>query len=681
MPSQQIIVFDFETYWSKDYTLSRIPPVLYVRDERFYAQCLGVSVNFQKPVVYEHDEIPDVLAGFPEDALLIGHNSAGFDNLILSEVYNYHPRRMTDTMHLMRWTGVSRLINESLSSMTHWFNTGEKRAGTVISLGKRTASDFTPDEWEDFKRYCSEDVEQTAACAKIMLKYITPEALAFSSMACEMATDPVFEIAPHILKIYLEGLDHAEQVAMQDLKRICHLPADISDEELKKHIRSKAKFSQLLTDLGVDVPVKFSPKQTEQARKKLEKRLEAAPQASKDTFAAQLADPDNYAVYTPALSKTDQEFLDLLEYPDPRVRTLVQIRLEHNSSIARSRATNLLALAGKPLPVMLKAFYAHTGRFGAGASEGKSDGTQIQNLPKHNKSMAPLRKAIRAPNGWKVVACDSSQIEARCLAYLAGQEDVIEQFRRGADIYAEFATKLNPSYTAAEIHTGAKQGDAELKNLRQIAKKLILGCGFGTGARKVAEVLWREKTRLDEDRDTHDAIAASYLKLYRAANDKIVAFWRSCQNMLEQLYYFHSGVLTPQVSYGIDKIAGRVECPTVTLTGPKYHMRYPNLQFADGQFTYDRVRLGATRIFGSALTENITQSFAFMILLHQAVQLRRCGIPVAANIHDSFSAVVPAKYADRVAEIMLREMRKAPPWCSDIPLEAEVEIGEDFSIC
>ena len=165
---------------------------------------------------------------------------------------------------------------------------------------------------------------------------------------------------------------------------------------------------------------------------------------------------------------------------DERVALLVRTRLENNSSIQRSRAETFHALAksGRPMPVMLNAFKAHTSRYTAGNSEGSSDKLNLQNLSKRDPSQLTLRKAVQAPEGMALVACDSSQIEARILAYVANETELVDAFRRGADPYADLAEKIF-QIPSEKIHKGAKSGDKKLKAYRNVGKTGILSCLAG----------------------------------------------------------------------------------------------------------------------------------------------------------------------------------------------------------
>jgi len=79
------------------------------------------------------------------------------------------------------------------------------------------------------------------------------------------------------------------------------------------------------------------------------------------------------------------------------------------------------------IPIPLMYYGAHTGRWSG------TDKVNFQNLPSRDKKKKTLKNAICPPDGYMVINCDSSQIEARILAWLAGQDDVVKQFaqRRG----------------------------------------------------------------------------------------------------------------------------------------------------------------------------------------------------------------------------------------------------------
>ena len=474
--NMRLVALDFESFFStKDgYTLTKMGPISYIRDSRFSAQLMSYIVTDASTMTYdrvrvaEHDNIPAVLAALKLDApdvVTVAHNGNGFDFLILSEIYHVVPRIAIDTMCMERWTGVSRIQNESLKSMAKFFQCGEKVEGTVISDGRNWPEDFTPDERTAFIQYCRNDTEQCFLSFKAMLPFMTADALLFSSITAKMACNPVLRLDDDMLTAYLNELSDKVTKARNDINKMFMFK---SDEDFLKAIRSSASFVKMLELLGRKPPMKYSVAKSETKRKKLE--AEGKTNLSEE----------DYAVYTPALAKSDLDFVAMASDADERVALLVRTRLENNSSIQRSRAETFHALAksGRPMPVMLNAFRAHTSRYTAGNSEGSSDKLNLQNLSKRDPSQLTLRKAVQAPEGMALVACDSSQIEARILAYVANETELVDAFRRGADPYADLAEKIF-QIPSEKIHKGAKSGDKKLKAYRNVGKTGILSCLAG----------------------------------------------------------------------------------------------------------------------------------------------------------------------------------------------------------
>lgn len=695
-----IYTLDFETFWdSKRYSLSRMGPIEYVRDERFEPQLVSIvrglptDADF-KAMVFQSPQMEQALAKICADGnVLVGHNLAGFDALVLSEHFNLRPKVMWDTIAMANWTGVSRLVGRSHAALTKFFGTGEKKQGTVVSDGKHWPKDFTPDEQAFFARYCSDDARQCALNAGRMLPYMTDDALRFMSITARMATEPVFELDMGMIAEYIQDMDDAVARARRELLGIFKYP---DEESFLKAIRSPTRFAVMLRHLGVAAPMKVSESKTRTLRARFDVALASAIEhgdAKAEANIRHLIETE-LPVKTHAFSKQDLDFLALREHPDLRVQALVNARLELNSSVNRSRAERFLVFAGhnKPVPITLSAFNAHTGRYTAGAADASesSDRLQFQNLSKRDPAKAVLRKAIHAPAGHAVVACDSSQVEARCLAWVAGETELVEQFRQGRDPYAELAAKIFNG-DAQAIHDGAKHGDKEAKRQRNIAKVLILSCGYGTSHTKFADTLLRQGTMLGADVDEHRVLATQAHATYRANNPNIVAFWRVCQ---EVILYMAEG---RTVTFGGPNrdlfVAGPMEICSTGVVVPSikmpngFIMRYPNLrqEVVDGkiQFVYDRPKgknMIPTRIYGASCTENCIQSFAFQILVWQACRMDEAGISIKCNIHDSFATVVPTEQAESTAQKMLAIMKTTPPWAEGLPIDAEVETGTDFSV-
>lgn len=685
----RIVALDFESFFDtkNGYTLTKIGPISYIRDSRFSAQLMSYIVTDASTMTYdrvrvaEHANIPAVLAALKLDApdvVTVAHNGNGFDFLILSEIYHVVPRIAIDTMCMERWTGVSRIQNESLKSMAKFFQCGEKVEGTVISDGRNWPEDFTPDERTAFIQYCRNDTEQCFLSFKAMLPFVTADALLFSSITAKMACNPVLRLDDDMLTAYLNELSDKVTKARNDINKMFMFK---SDEDFLKAIRSSTSFVKMLELLGRKPPMKYSVAKSETKRKKLE--AEGKTNLSEE----------DYAVYTPALAKSDLDFVAMASDADERVALLVRTRLENNSSIQRSRAETFHALAksGRPMPVMLNAFKAHTSRYTAGNSEGSSDKLNLQNLSKRDPSQLTLRKAVQAPEGMALVACDSSQIEARILAYVANETELVDAFRRGADPYADLAEKIF-QIPSEKIHKGAKSGDKKLKAYRNVGKVGILSAGYGVGWRRYADTLLRQGVRLSSDIDQHYEMAHHAHNVYRASNPNIVAFWDTCQTVIKALYLGYSGEFGGPndniFQYSVAPICGRDDVPTII--GPnKYTLRYFKLSCEVSEknnreeYYYTRVKGKSelkTKIYGGALAENLCQYLAFALLQWQACRMTEQGIRLIANIHDSFLAICPEDDAEHTKSVMESCMSSVPDWLGDFPVACEAEIGKDYCI-
>lgn len=675
-----LITIDFETYWDSKagYSLKNMSAIDYIRDPRFHVQMMGVNANGKTVLFDTPQDVADAVRGlkmqYQEDQYIVGHNINGFDGLILSEIFGWRPI-ILDTIALMRWTGLARIMGVSLKKMTEHFGTGEKTAGTVISDGKRTKEDFTPEEWEAFRQYCTDDVNQTAACARIMYEYIggktIEEVVKFSNITGHMATEPVFYIDKTKVQALLEEEHQRVLSSRAALQKYFHLE---EDEDFRKALRSAKKFTSMLQSLGVEPPLKVSEAQTATKQKK---------------HPGEIIEP----VMVPALSKQDLPFLEMQNHPDERVATLVRARLENNSSVLESRLKNMLHFAeqDKPVPVMLKVFSAHTSRYGAGNSSGKTDGLQFQNLPKRDPRMLEVRKAIRVKPGYKVVAADSSQVEARVLAYVANQYDLVEAFRLGADPYSDLAAAIF-HIPSEEIHKGAKSGNKEYKKYRNCGKKCILSAGYSVGASRYCESLLQDGVRLAEDIEEHRRIARHAHTVYRQRNASIVALWDRCDSVIRSLIMGSDGYFggpTGDLFHYTHKRMPHVSCNVPCIELPSgYTLWYPNLRSelndkGKMEFVYDRTdeygKLGKYRAYSGQITENIIQSLAFQVLMYQANRMYDAGIKLSCNIHDSWATVVPEDEAQATADKMVAIMRTPPPWLTGCPLDAEAEITDDFT--
>lgn len=617
-------VIDFETYWSNTYTLSRMGPIEYVRDQRFKPQLLAamrIENQYEMPKGLVTDNIENMRAflqradeSSEDPIILAGHNMAGFDALVVSEYFGIRPVFIVDTITMMNWIGYSRLGSRSHAALCELLDTGRKKAGTVVSCGKQWPQEFTPEEQQFFIQYCHDDAEQCAFNLLAMMPHMSSDALLFGDITARMATRPVFELDEKLLEEYIAEIDAKVEQTRQELLSIFHFS---NEGAFLQAIRSAAKFAVMLTSLGVEPPTKVSEAKTKTKKAQLELLMQQARSVEEQMEIQKRMDTE-LPVMTYAFSKTDLDFLALREHPDMRVQMLVNARLDHNTSIDRSRAERLLFFARqhKPIPIMLSAFNAHTGRYTAGAADegGASDKLQFQNLSKRDPNKAKLRQAIKAPAGYKVVACDSGQVEARCLAWEANETRLVAQFREGRDPYSELAETVF-QVPHEQIFYGAKHGDKKLKMYRNVGKTAILSAGYGVGARKFSDTLSRQGAKLDPDPDKHREMAFNAHAIYRASHPNIVKFWDLCGNVIRNMEAGYSGKFGGPngdlFEFGTKEMGSSGRKVPYVLLPNGYHLWYPNLRIEneDGkvQYFYDRPRgknLVKTKIYGGSLCEN-----------------------------------------------------------------------------
>ena len=695
MPESTLVVIDFETYWdSKTYTLSKMGPIEYVRNEKFTPQLCAFTLSNGSCCVdcsvVEHERLRTTFENLDtHDVAWCGHNMHGFDSLILSEFFDFHPQKIYDTIAMMRWTGLSRVCRESHAALTEFLGNGNKAAGTVVSDHKQWPDDFTPEERAFFIQYCKDDAGQCYQNAQAMLPYMTPDALRFMSITARMATEPSFVLDEDLLLEYLSDLDAAADKARQELMAMFSFQ---TNADMLAALRSADKFADMLRSLGIEPPLKESAAKTKTKREK----LQLAADAGRPGAAEELENMQPVMTY--AFSKTDVDFVLMQDHPDPRVALLVRTRLQLNSSIDRSRAETLLKFARmhKPLPIMLGAWLAHTGRYSAGASADagtKTDKLQFQNLSKRDPSKRKLRQAIKVPKGKVVVACDSSQIEARGLAFVANEVGLLTQFREGRDPYSELAETIF-GVPWQDIKAGAKSGDKQMKMYRNTGKTGILSCGYGVGHHKYSNTLLRQGIHLHEDLDRHHELARYAHGIYRAAHPNIVAFWKTAENVLEAMLRGESGTFggpnNDIYTFGIMPVGPRTDLCVPSVRFPSgYILRYPGLRAERNdrgkwQFVYDTYKGASkipTHIYGGAFTNNLVQGLSFVdVIMYQGCRMDEAGIKLACNIHDAWASVVPEEQGEYVKQQMLHYMSIVPPALNGLPVACEAEIGTTFEI-
>ena len=478
-----LITLDFETYYDREFSLSKLTTEAYVRDPRFEVIGVGVKVNSGETewASGTHEQIKEYLQSFDwSDAMLLCHNTM-FDGAILNWRYNICPRVYADTMCIARAIhGVE--TSASLRAVSEKYGVGVKGTEVVQALGKRR-EDFTEVELAQYGDYCVNDVDLTYKLFTIMAKGFPRQELKLIDLTLRMFVQPVLDLDLGLLEQHLtETRDRKDELLE-------------SAGVVKEDLMSNPKFAELLKSLGVEPPMKISPT------------------TEKETF---------------AFAKSDEEFKALADHENPQVQALVAARLGTKSTLEETRTQRFIDIAKRgTLPVPVRYYAAHTGRWGG------DDKINLQNLPSRGLNGKKLKRSIIAPPGYTLVDADSAQIEARVLAWLAEQDDLTHAFRAGEDVYVKMASRIY----------GVQESDVT-KDQRFVGKTTILGAGYGMGALKFQAQLknFGFDMELDEARRVINIYREANWKinkLWRDAQQALVALSRNdnaplgCGSVLE----------------------------------------------------------------------------------------------------------------------------------------------------
>lgn len=612
------IFVDVETYYSNEYSLRKMTPVEYILDPRF--ECIGWAVaEGNNPATWmSPEEFQNYLRQLDDDAAVVSHNAL-FDMPVLFWRMGYLPKLMIDTLGMARaWLG-HELKSLSLANVALHLGIGAKGDAVHKVIGMSARDIQASGLWEDYTAYALNDVE---LCRSIYLKLMKDgfpkQELIVMDTVLRCAVQPKFHLDVTTLAEHL----HLTQQGKQDLLMRCGLAT-------RDDLMSNDKFAEALRRLGVEPPMKTSL-------------------------------VTGKAAY--AFAKTDPAFIELEEHPDADVQALVAARLGLKSTLEETRTQRLINIANTyishdtapMMPIPLRYSGAHTHRL---SGDWKIN---MQNLPRGGK----LREALVAPSGSVVLAADASQIEARLVAWFCGEDDLVQQFANGEDIYSSFASKV------FGYPVNKKDHPAE----RFIGKTAILGLGYGLGWEKFMKtVKLQSKAQTGQLIDMSQEEAQRVVGLYRETYSNIALMWRRLNAIVPEMTKPDCRVTLGPITFEHE----RVRLPS----GLRLH--YAKLQnTADGwQFTYGGK---PKRLYGGKMLENIIQALARICVMDAALRVRKRfallgdDLDLAMQVHDELVYVVPRVLADPCKQIVLEEMGRRPSWASSLPLAAEADVGSNY---
>ena len=603
-----ILTIDFETYYSREFSLTKVTTEEYVRSPQFETIGVAVQINDGEPEWFSGDaeSLHQFLTQYDwGNSLALAHN-APFDGAILKWVFGISPKGWLDTLSMGRALHGTE-VGGSLKVLAQHYELGAKGTEVENALGLRR-QDFSPEQLQRYGEYCKNDVALTYALFNAMATNFPPTELRLIDLTVRMFTDPVLQLDKNML------VDHL----LREKQRKDELLENFDKDDLMSNI----KFAIILEGYGVSPPMKVSPATGKQ---------------------------------TLAFSKTDEEFKALLEHPNTQVQALVAARLGTKSTIEETRTARFIGIAERgALPVPLRYYAAHTGRWGG------DDKLNLQNLPRNS----PLKKAIIAPDGYMMIDSDSSQIEARTLAWLAEQNDLVEAFDRGEDVYKIMASAIY-----------GKDVSEITKNERFVGKTTILGCGYGMGAAKFQLQLKNFGVQIELEE------AKRIIDTYRTTYPKITELWKSAASSLKAI------LQNQQTTLGRDGVL-KIEGSDGILLPNGLYLRYPNLRLVENEegkseLVYNTKKGKAiipTRIYGGKVIENVCQALARIIIGDQMLMVAK-KYRVVMTVHDAIACVVPTEQVETAQEYVEMCMRTRPDWGMELPLNCESGNGVSYGDC
>jgi DNA polymerase len=610
-----LLVLDFESFYSVDYTLKKLTTEAYVRDERFEALCVAMlNVDTMKSMWLSADEVEPGLKYGMAFARLDWRNTAvvchhaHFDGLILSHHYGVRPAYWFDTLSMGRLI-VGNHLSVSLASLAAHFGLAPKSIDYQSFIGKHWA-DLSEAEQQALGDGCAHDVELTYQLFQKLLPLVPRAELDLIDLTVRMFTEPCIEGDVEELERIAAAERLRKQTAMDEL--------GITSKELA----SAEKFAAILTGLGIEVEYKTTPQGNS----------------------------------IPALAATDDFMKELLEDENELIAALASARVGSRSSIDETRASRLAGAARRgSLPIYLGYCAAHTTRWGGG------DKVNFQNFRRGGE----IRKALRAPAGHLLLVVDASQIECRLLEYVAGEEQALEDFRKGGDPYVSIASE----FYGREI---TKADKAE----RGMGKQIRLSCGYGAGGDSIVRTAKRGTYGPPVVLRPDEGLAAR--DLYRRSRPGVVNLWKEGDWFLTRI---GGDEVEESYQWGPVQVhpngdgSGWIALPG----GPK--MLY-TLEWDAGQGGWKRkTRKGWSRIWGGHLVENLIQYLARCYAGEIMVDVKNTfpDLRLAWMSHDELVYVVPDDPLARVSlDVLLTRFRVPPAWAPGLPLDAEGSLSKVY---
>lgn len=661
----EIVVLDFETYFDDDYSLKKMSTIEYIFDKRFEA--LGVSrllmsgrqphadpeqnclwnVDIDSCLEWLKQEYGDNLEG----CTLVAQNTR-FDGSILAFRYGIRPKYAIDLKGLSAYidphkkSGLTELCKRydlppkgdtmDFKEATRRLRWKKPRARKRLNKMPFQIPRMTPEMEQKLGEYACNDALQEWNLFPLMLpKIANPQTeLRLMHHTLEMFWSPSIRVDFELgEKIHTEMLEMVEIAAAE---------SGYTAKELSGNHSFRDLLTAELATTGDRLPTK----------------------------------PNKKCEMIPAIAKADPERKELENHKNPKIRKLMAGRAAVKAWPSKAiRVSKIMAQARANdgvLPVPLKYYAGHTGRWGG------DEKINLQNLGARGHPLdAQVRNMLLPPEDHSFVIVDQAAIEAHVLAWIAGQEDLLDAFEKGRDVYCEFASAVTGTSIREARPTDPEIVAKHLMRSRNLGKVGVLGGGYGMGANKCRTYA------VGYGVDLSQAEAEHLIDTYRRENPHIVRFWsdierafvyttrygKSCD--LDRGLHFRreeanraSGVTVIRLPSGREL---RYDEACVVGTGRRQQLKY-----------WNDIEQSWVHMWGGFLTENVVQAISRDILSEALLWLENRGWHISLHVHDELVINCPKDYVPKCKTDVLFALRMRPSWAPTCPLDAKLVVADRY---
>lgn len=631
-----VVVIDFETYFDAGYHMGKgkggLSTIEYITDKRFEEQ--GVAVLIIRGSLPHQPRQATFWPGVEEELLWLqsqfGKNlerctvciqNARFDGTILVRKHDVVPPFVVDILALARHID-ARNTHNLADLCLRW---GLPPKGDTMEFKGLRWGTMTQAQREAYAAYACNDAEREADLFTILLPKLTrPEIeLPLQRHTLRLFWEP--ELAFDFAEAERLALAMEAQVA-KDTEPVGATP---------KQISGNTSFAKLLGEALAETGEVVAMKQ---GKKKM----------------------------IAALAKDDEAVEQYKRHRNPRVRALIKARQAVKSWPLHIRRVNAMTAqaraAGGQLCNPLNYYGAHTGRWSGG------EGINTCNLPtRGNGLQTEIKHCLIAPSGMALIMSDAAQIEARGLAWVAGQTDLIEAFARNQDIYSDFAAEV----LAAPCRKPRKDDPPTVAKLystrRSLGKVGILGMGYGMGATRALEYMedFPDLRPKVESGEIDLIFCKRFVDAYRNKYRMVPKFWRDLENAFAYVTKYGQ-------SRTLRGLALSREGSTTIIRLPSGRcLFYPHAHIG----AENRLAWHWGDLWGGTLTENVVQAASRDILAEAILRVEADGFRVGHHVYDSIVAIVPKDRIEEAKASVERALTTVPEWATDWPLGVETTVG------